>query len=269
MPPRRRKKLKVAVRRTRVAYQWRSFAESARLWVQRGAFVGSAVVLAWGAHWAWAKTSLMAIAEVNVEGPSLPGWAEAPPIKPGQPLFSFSARRLEKRLLERYPQVEAVRVSRGLDRVVTVRLDLRKAVFRVPFGDRWKALDSQGVLFPLENPGTDLPVLVLPAGESPARTALAFLAALRAAKESWTDGLCKITMSSDGEVVLLLPGDVPVYWGEATPNPALVAAKARRLQRVLSAPEAAGGVVYARFVDDRRVVIKPRLERAERKGAHG
>jgi hypothetical protein len=73
------------------------------------------------------------------------------------------------------------------------------------------------------------------------RPALEFLASLRAAKESWTDRLHKITISLDGEAVLLLTGEVPVYWGEALSDPSFVAQKARRLQRVLSAPESAGG----------------------------
>ena len=47
-------------------------------------------------------------------------------------------------------------------------------------------------------------------GYADLRAAVAFLAALRGAKEFWTDGLHKITMSLDGEAVLLLSGDVPV-----------------------------------------------------------
>lgn len=269
MPPRRRKKLKVAVRRSRVAYQWRSFAETLALWAKIAGFVGSAAAMAWGAHWAWGKVSVLSISAVRVEGPVLPGWVEDPPIKAGQPLFDFSAGRVEQRLVERYPQLAGVQIRRQWDRSVVVRLVFRRPVARIQWGGDWIALDSTGARFPLVGEGTGLPIVALSTAEAPAGPAVAFLAALRAAKEPWTDGLRKITMSSDGEAVLLLSGDVPVYWGEVVPDPALVAQKARRLQRVLSAPESAGGIESARFVDDRRVVITPRVEPVQRKEPHG
>lgn len=269
MPPRRRKKLKVAVRRSRVAYQWRSFAETIGVWVKAVLFVGSAAGVAWGAHRVWEKSALLPIAEVRLEGPVPMGWVEDPPVKKGQPFFSFSKRRVEQRLLERCPQLDSVRVRRDWNRAVNVRFVLRRPVARVPSGGRWNAWDQGGALFPLEGERPDLPILALPDGETTPAPALAFLSALRAAKEPWTDGLGKITMSPDGEAVLLLAGDRPVFWGEVVLDPSRVAQKARRLQRVLSAPESAGGIAYARFVDDRRVVIKPRVSVNQRKEPHG
>ena len=269
MPPRRKKKLKVTVRRSRMAYQWRSFAETVGVWVKGFLFLCSAVGVAWGAHWMWEKTSFLTIEQVRVEGAVLPGWAENPPVKPGQPLFDFSRGRLERRLLVRYPQLETVRIQRDWDRSVTFQLTLRRPVARVQWGGRWGAVDPGGTIFPLEGEGAGIPILVLPDLETSVRPALEFLASLRAAKESWTDRLHKITISLDGEAVLLLTGEVPVYWGEALSDPSFVAQKARRLQRVLSAPETAGGIEYARFVDDRRVVIKPVAAPVSRKETHG
>ncbi|MBK8575809.1 MAG: cell division protein FtsQ/DivIB [Elusimicrobia bacterium] len=269
MPPRRRKKLKVAVRRSHTVYRWRSFAESAAFWVKSVLFVGSAAGLAWGAHALWEKTALLTVSGVRVEGLLLPGWGEDPPIKVGQPLFSFSAGRVERRLLERYPQLETVQVRREWDRVVRLRLVARRPVARIQSGGTWNALDREGAVFPLDVAERELPILVLPASDSPPGPALAFLSALQATKEFWTDGLHKITMSTDGEAVLLLSSGVPVYWGDATNEGSRVAQKARRLQRVLSAPESVGGILYARFIDDRRVVIKPRAAGVKGKESHG
>jgi cell division septal protein FtsQ len=269
MPPRRRKKLKVAVRRSHAAYRWRGFAEAVGFWVKGALFVGSAAGLAWGAHWTWEKTALLTVAGVRVDGPALPGWAEDPPVKAGQPLFSFSSGRVERRLLERYPQMESVRVRREWDRTVTLRFVLRRPLARVQSGGGWNGVDRAGAVFPLENGGADLPILGLPAADSAPGPAMAFWAALRETKELWTDSLHKITMSSDGEAVLFLTGEVPVYWGEVRTDPVLVAQKARRIQRVLSAPESMNGIEYARFVDDRRVVIKPRVAEPKGKGTHG
>lgn len=269
MPPRRRKKLKVTVRRTHIAYRWRSLSEAAGLWVKGLLFLSSAVVLAWSVQRLWEKFSFLTITAVTVEGAVLPGWADAPPLKPGQSLFSFSARALERRLLERYPQLADVRVRRGWDHGVRFHLIPRSPVLRVRVGDGWQGIDGTGALFPLQGDGAGLPILAPAAPNGPSAAALAFLAALRSAKEPWTEGLYKLKMSSDGEVVLFLQGDLPVHWGEALPDPALVAAKARRLQRVLSAPEAAEGLEYARFVDDHRVVVQPRTTTDKSEGTHG
>ncbi len=269
MAPRRRKKLKVTVRRTHIAYRWRSLSEAAGLWARGLLFLGSAVVLAWSVQRLWEKSSLLTISAVTVEGPALPGWADAPPLKPGQSLFSFSARALERRIRERYPQLADVGIRRGWDHAVRVRLVLRTPVLRVRVGDGWQGIDGTGALFPLQGDGAGLPILAPAAPNDPAAPALAFLAALRSAKEPWTEGLYKLKMSPDGEAVLFLQGDLPVYWGEAHPEPALVAAKARRLQRVLSAPETADGLDYARFVGDRRVVVQPRATTDKLEGNHG
>jgi hypothetical protein len=69
-------------------------------------------------------------------------------------------------------------------------------------------------------------------------------------------------MSSDGDAVLYLAGDTPVQWGAPDAAAGVLGPKARRLSRVLAAPEGAGGFEYIRFVDDRRVAAKPRAAAA-------
>lgn len=270
MPPRRKKKHKVVMRRTRVAYRWRFFGETMALWFKRLVFVGSAMGLAWGAYGVWEKAVLLTVTGVEVQGPLLSGWAEAPPVKKGQPLFSFSVDQIEQRIRERYPQLRSVRVRRAWDRSVRIQLELRTPVAKISVGpDRWNGVDSGGVLFPLEGAGAHLPILSLPKEEGTTATALPFLAALRAAKESWTDGLYKLKISSDGDGVLYLAGDVPLHWGKIRTDPHLVAQKARRFGRVLLEPEAIGGIDNARFVDDHRVVIQPRGTVVQKKERHG
>ena len=269
MAVRRRKKLKVTVRRSRVAYQWRAFAETVGRWVRAIFFVGSAAGVAWGAHWAWRQTDSIVITRVRVDGPIPAGWASSPPVKAGQPFFGFSAGAVERRLMERFPELASVRVRRGVDRGVTVRLDLRRPVARLADGERWRGIDPSGAVFALNGDGEGLPILVLPDNTAGAESALAFLESLQQSKESWTQRLYKLKISADGEAVLLLAGETPVYWGDAGADPVDVGPKARRLQRVLDAPESAGGVDYVRFVDDRRVVIKPRRAVVGKKETHG
>jgi cell division septal protein FtsQ len=231
-------------------------------------FLGSAAGLAWGAYHFWETSPALRVRQILVEGPALPGWAENPPLKPGAPLFGFSSRAIEKRLRERYPRLGDVSVRRGWDRSVRIHLSPRVPEARLFLSEQWWGVDGSAHLFPLPDEGAGLPILVLPTEKPDPAGALAFLAALRAAKEPWTESLYKIKISPDGEATLLLAGELPVFWGEALPEPDRVAAKARRLGRVLSAPEALDGLEYARFVDDRRVAIKP-LEKKETHGKTG
>lgn len=268
MAVRRRKKLKVAVRRSRVTYQWRAFADTVGRWVRVAAFVGSAAGVAWGAHWAWTQTNSISIAQVRVEGSAPVGWDASPPLKAGQPFFGFSSSALERRLMGRFPELASVRVRRGVDRSVAIRLELRRPVARSSDGDRWRGIDRSGAAFPLSGDGDGLPILSLPENGTGAEDAVAFLESLQLSKEAWTQRLYKLKMSADGEAVLVLAGETPVYWGEALSNLAEVEPKARRLQRVLDAPESAGGLDSVRFIDDRRVVIKPRRP-VSKKETHG
>ncbi len=241
-----------------MAYQWRSLAEGVWLWVKIALFLVSAGAAAWGvAHGVGASTRWR-IDRVAYEGPVPAALLENPPLKAGDGLFRFSSRRIEKRLLAEFPQLEKASVRRGWNRVVTVRMSARRAVARRLEGDRWHGIDVDGRVFPLETVGDGL-VILSPGtvGDSPLG-ALMFLERINATREAWTERLYKIKMSPDGEAVLYLSEDLPVHWGPVALDPAVVVAKARRLGRVLSAPEARDGVVYARFVDDQRIVIKPK-----------
>ncbi|MBP9128574.1 MAG: cell division protein FtsQ, partial [Elusimicrobia bacterium] len=155
------------------------------------------------------------------------------------------------------------------DRSVTIRLEWRRPVARSSDGECWKGIDRSGAVFVLSGDGEGLPILALPDNARGAGEALAFLESLQQSKESWTQRLYKLKISADGEAVLMLAGETMVYWGDARTNLAEVGPKARRLQRVLDAPESAGGVESVRFVDDRRVVIKPRRAVVQRKETHG
>lgn len=242
-----------------MAYQWRSLTETLWFWAKGLVFVASAAAAAWGAVHVVGNSTRWRIERVTYEGPIPAGLLENPPLKAGDGLFGFSARGLEKRLLAEFPQLEKAAVRRGWDRAVTVRVAARRAAARRLEGDRWQGIDADGRLFPLETPGDGLVILApAAAGDSPL-AALAFLERLNATREAWTERLYKIKMSPDGEAALYLAEDVPVHWGVVSLDPAVIDAKARRLGRVLSAPEARDGVVYARFVDDQRIVIKPKV----------
>lgn len=263
---RRRRRLKVAVRRSHQAYRWRSFADTAGKWLKASLFLASAVVVAGGVHRLWTESPRLSVTRVSFEGSVPADLLRDPPVAVGDRLF-LSTRRLRDRIRDRYPQLARIDVRRGWDRSVTVRLTTRTPTAKRFDGGIWRGIDADGRSFPLEGDGEGLVTLV-PASpaDSPA-PALTFLGLLRATDEPWTRGLYKIKMSSDGEATLFAASDLPVHWGPLVLDPALVGAKARRLGRVLNAPEARQGLVYARFVDDRRIVVKPSPPKEKEKDA--
>jgi len=258
----KRRRHKVTVRRSHAAYRWRTFAESLAALIRAILFLGSAAALAVGAHWFWTRSQSLAIGAVRLEGVPPAGFRDALGLQPGQPLFGFHRRDLEKRLRAAFPALASVRLERQWDRTVRVTVVPRIPRARVLADGRWRGVDDSGALFPLPDEGAGLPVFALPDDSAVRANALAFLKGLRDTKEGWTEGLYKIKMSSDGDAVLYLAGDTPVQWGAPDAAAGVLGPKARRLSRVLAAPEGAGGFEYIRFVDDRRVAAKPRAAAA-------
>jgi hypothetical protein len=60
-----------------------------------------------------------------------------------------------------------------------------------------------------------------------------------------------------GDALLFLKDGSTIHWGDVTENEARVAAKSERLERVFQDPRMSGGVESVRFVDDRRLAVKP------------
>jgi hypothetical protein len=172
--------------------------------------------------------------------------------------------------MERFPELASVRVRRGLDRSVTIRLELRRPVARSSDGDRWRGIDRSGAAFPLSGDGDGLPILSLPENGTGAVRALAFLESLQLSKEAWTQRLYKLKMSADGEAVLVLAGETPVYWGDAGADPVPTwGPKRGGFSACWTRRSRPAGWSYVRFVDDRRVVIKPRRALVGKKETHG
>jgi hypothetical protein len=221
-------------------------------------FIGSAAGLAWGVHSLWTHAPGLTVTRVVAEGPAAQELEKALGVRPGQPLWSFSARERAQHLLTLFPHLGEVRVSRTWTRAVRVTGIPRAAVARRLDADRWMGVDIAGCSFPLTDAGTGL--LIFTGSADPAATgrAMAWLTDLRKTKEPWTESLYKIKMSSDGDLLLFLTGDTRVFWGAPDRSEEILGPKARRLTKVMAAPEGAAGYDTLRFVDDRRVVAHPR-----------
>jgi cell division septal protein FtsQ len=193
----------------------------------------------------------------------------------GDSLFGFSAGGTEKRLRLQFPELKSVQVGRTLAAQVRVVYLRRRAAAKVWDNGQWLGMDEEGGVFPLrvfapedappegilpEERTRPLPIL---SGVSPgpsARAALEFAGILRRLPQPWARTFYKMKLASSGEAVLFLKDGPVVRWGEPAPEEAVVQAKAERLERALRHPRLAGGAESVRFVDERRIAVKPKLE---------
>jgi hypothetical protein len=275
----RNRRLRVAYRPARARYRTRAAASVLRPVLLLTALGGG---LAWGggqAREAWQRAAWNRIRAVEVAPASLQdgtppeGFQRAVGLSAGQPTFGFSARDTAKRLQTQFPELARVRVRRTLNGGVKVVYHRRRAAAKVWSDGQWLGMDPDGGLFPLrvfapedappenvlpEERSRPLPIFAnVPAGPA-AAPSLAFVELLRRLPQPWARGFYKMKLTSGGQALLFLKEGPLVHWGDVTADEARVLAKAERLERVLRDPRTAGGVETARFVDDRRIAVKPK-----------
>jgi cell division septal protein FtsQ len=176
-------------------------------------------------------------------------------------LFGFSIKNIETRLESEFSELADVSVSRGWNRGVLVEVRRRIPVARVPDGEGWSAMDDAGALFPLDAtrfPPEKLTVLVGSPTGLAARPYLDFLRRIRSEKLEWAGRTRKIKIGTGTEATLLFSDETPVFWGDVREKENVFHEKAARLDSVLKNELLKAGADYIRFVNDYRLVVKPK-----------
>ncbi len=255
------KRHRVALRRSHVRYRMRTWLHFFWLWSRRVFFLALAGWLGGLGYAFWARSPHLRLRDVSISPDAPAALAQRIGLSAGDHIFGFSARALERRLEEEFPQLAQVTIRRGLDRGLRVTVQKRRPAARLWQEEKgWFGMDRAGVVFPLEGPEEryqGLPVLAGVPGGKAADAALAFLERLQNAESAWTRRLAKVKASPYGEATLYLEDGAAVVWGPLAEDKAVTDAKIARLERVFQDEAAAGGLEYARFVDERRVVVKP------------
>ena len=284
----RPRSVRVAYRPARARYRTRAAASVLKPLILIAA---GAAVLAWGAgaaREAWGRAAWTRVRGVTVvpaalqDGAPPDGLERAAGISAGDSLFGFSSLAADRRLRTQFPELEEVRVRRTLEGRVRIVFRRRRAAAKVWDDGQWLGMDEEGGLFPLrvfvpegDSPGEDssggapplsalernapLPILSgVPAGPA-ARPALAFLDLFQRLPQPWAKGFYKMKLAPSGEAALFFKDGPLVRWGEVVVDEGVVFAKADRLERVLRDPRLKGGAESVRFVDDRRLAVKPKI----------
>ncbi|MBI4397184.1 MAG: hypothetical protein HY548_08820 [Elusimicrobia bacterium] len=259
---RKRYRHRVAIRRSHVRYQWRTFWLTLWHWSQRLFFVALAVWLGTTAYAFWTSSAWFRVQDVKVDAQASAAFSHRVGVETGQHLFGFSAEMLSARLMKEFPEFSDVKIRRRWDRTVTVSVAKRVPEARVFENDRWLGIDSAGVLFPLREAGSEEKLVALAGVTAGAKAVpvLEFLKALKDAQAPWLLRVMKIKTGAEGEIVFYLDDQTPIFWGSLTRDAEALRRRAERLGRVLENEALAGGAEYVRFVDDNRLAVKPKAK---------
>lgn len=190
-------------------------------------------LLAVTAAWVVWASPVLAVRSVQVDGvATLPAdqVREAAGIADGTPLLRVDVAAARARVA-RLPQVASVEVNRGWPDRVVITVVERVPVAVVEEQGRRTLLDAGGVLFDTISGAPPAGVVRLdlpnPGPRDPATTAA--LTAVREFSGDLRRQIARVSATADGEVTLLLAGDITVHWGTADDS----RAKADALQALL------------------------------------
>jgi cell division septal protein FtsQ len=237
---------KVVLRQSRARYQRRRFGHLFFVLTKQAVFGGLVLWGAVAAHGFWNTSPWFHVTDVRVEGLAPNGFHKRVGVVAGDHLFRFSAVTTQNRLLREFPEIAPVDIRRGFNRAVYFSVQKRRAVAKVFRGGAWQGVDGEGHLFPLDSSEA-----LVTLGEG---VPVSFLQDLLSLKEPWVRRLQELKMDSVGSVVLVLHDCPWVAWGP----PLLNKRKAIRLGRVLQDPALAAGADTIKFVENHRLVVKPK-----------
>jgi cell division septal protein FtsQ len=222
----------------------------------------------------WNRAEIFTVRRVTIPSEAPAGMDRALGVAAGDRLFGFSPRETARRLHTQFPELASVRVRRGLAGDVRLEIQRRRPRARLWKDGQWYGMDGEGLLFPMRIFGPeDAPVeaqegkgLVILAGAAGGASAVPFLDFMELVgrlPQSWARGFYKMKLAPAGEAVLFLKDGPAVHWGEPAADALVIQAKAERLERVLKDERLLLGVETVRFVDDRRLAVKPKEEKKE------
>ncbi|MDT9594511.1 FtsQ-type POTRA domain-containing protein [Nocardioides zeae] len=176
------------------------------------------VALAGGLGWLVYFSSVLAVADVEVQGTSVLAVDEVRAVAgvpEGRPLARVDLDAIERRV-ESMSAVRDAEVSRAWPDGIRIEVDERVAIAVVSTDDRFRALDAEGVTFrDLDAPPDDLPLVEL--GEEAGSEAVLEASRVVAAMPQRTAArVASISVASVDEITLELRDGATVLWGSAS-----------------------------------------------------
>ncbi len=183
-----------------------------------GSAVIGAIVYGGVSAWRyWENSSDLRVGQIKFEGDIPPTLAAAFPIKSGAHLFNVELEKVEAALLQKFPELEQVTVSRGFDRSlkVTGRYKEAEAIFEAD--GKAMGVKADGTLFPLAEHNRPMETRVVLNGKTSAAARTAQLKALKTWKmdvPEFSTLVKRLETDNIGAVRVILESGIVVQWGE-------------------------------------------------------
>ena len=228
-------------------------------------------VFAWAASFAarsWQSAAWLQVRSVEYADGLPQRLPETLALSPGRNIFSVKPGRLEKRALERFPELADVDIDRRLDRRVVVSARYRTPIALLERHGKTMGVDASGGVFPLpgDAPVTGLPEL-RPAAAAHLSDLVAFLDGGRRSAADFFDDVAFLQTDNMRTLSVELRDGVSIRWGRLDRRTA--GAKADRVLRLRRAFAPAKTPASLRFITDDRIVIDKNWARVEPNTSEG
>jgi cell division septal protein FtsQ len=206
----------------------------------------------------WEGSTTLRVAAVTFDGDIPPTLTAQFPVKTGTHLFNVKSKKIEEALLAKFPELETLDISRGLDRTLVVTGRYKKAEALYESDGKTMGVMSDGTLFPLAAHNPQAENLVVLAGKTGPAARLQQLKALSAWKNDvpeFSALVKRIETDNIGAVRVVLEGGIVVQWGEMNENEFVV--HAGNILNVLDRFTPARTPASLRVISTNRIVMDP------------
>lgn len=208
----------------------------------------------------WQKSPWIQVTSVRFVGDIPPALEIESPVRVGENIITLRPGRLEKAILQQFPELDRLSVHRQWNRSVVIEGAYKTPVALLEEGRETRGLDGGGRLFPIgehNQPLKRLPTVTLAEGAlDPASVLPPVANSLRRLEKGlpkFYSLLRRLEIDGIGRVLVVLEDGVKIHWGEIDPEEDVL--KASRVMRLRENFTPRETPAYLRFVTTERVVM--------------
>lgn len=220
-----------------------------------GIVIGGLLFLGKTAWNFWNSSPLLRVAAVEFQGDVPAALAASPGVRAGENIVLIKGRKIALSVLDRFPELEAVRVRRRWDRSVVFDCRRRVPIAMLKMEGVFRGIDRAGIVFPIaaETEAVRVPEVVTREGKSALVGIAGFLSILSVEAPELYSLISRLETDKIPTLRLELLDGTQVHWGP--PSAETAGVKARRLMRFRTEYEPRRPSAAVRFVTDDRLVM--------------
>ncbi|OVE78433.1 hypothetical protein BVX98_00285 [bacterium F11] len=204
----------------------------------------------------WHSSPLLKVQHVFFKGDLPKGLADFLSLHSGQNIFLVPTGRLEKNALVHFPALKKINIARKKDRSIHVTGFYRTPLAYLPDGSEKRAIDENGVIFPIHSDMKSpehLPSFSGLVSDLERKRMAGALDVIKKNRGEFYKQLKEIKTDKMGQVKITLIDDIVIYWGKFVSQSVLL--KSKRIDATLKRFRPIIKNASMRFVLDNRIVL--------------